>query len=172
MADNTHDLIHGPAFLLGDDVNTDLNCSGKYLPGKDEAFIALHAFDKVSPGFPARFQRGGIIVAGKHFGINSSREQAVAVMRIMGVAAIVAPSFGRQFFRNAINNGLPVLECDVSGIVEGDSLQLDLNAHRLTVAAKKIERTLPTMPRAIREILKEGGLIPFLRKYPDWELPA
>ncbi len=172
MSTNTHDHIHGPAFLLGDDVNTDLNCSGKYLPGKDEAFIAQHAFDKVSPGFPTRFRKGGIIVAGKHFGINSSREQAVAVMRIMGVAAIVAPSFGRQFFRNAINNGLPVLECDISGIAEGDELQLDLNMHRLTVASKKIERTLPTMPRAIREILKEGGLIPFLKKYPDWELPA
>jgi 3-isopropylmalate dehydratase small subunit len=166
-----HDHLTGPAFLLGDDVNTDLNCSGKYLPGKDEAFIAQHAFEAVSPGFPQRFQAGGVIVAGKHFGINSSREQAIAVMRILGVSAIVAPSFGRQFFRNAINNGLPVLECDIRDIAEGDVLALDLNAHTLTVVAKNIERPLPAMPRAIREILKEGGLIPFLRKYPDWELP-
>jgi 3-isopropylmalate dehydratase small subunit len=99
--------IQGRVYLLGDDVNTDLNCSGKYLPGKDEAFIATQAFEAVSPGFATRFVAGSVIVAGKHFGINSSREQAVHILRRMGVAAIVAPSFGRQFFRNAINNGLP-----------------------------------------------------------------
>jgi 3-isopropylmalate dehydratase small subunit len=172
MAEFTQNRIEGPAFLLGDDVNTDLNCSGKYLPGKDEAYIAQHAFESVAPGFAARFTPGGILVTGRHFGINSSREQAIAVLRILGVVAIVAPSFGRQFFRNAINNGLPVLECDVAGIAEGDPLTLDLNAHKLIVAGKPITRELPVMPRAIREILKVGGLIPFLQLYPDWELPA
>ena len=165
------DLIRGPAFVLGNDVNTDLNCSGKYLPGKDEAYIASQAFEAVSSGFSARFVSGGVIVAGKHFGINSSREQAVHILRRMGVAAIVAPSFGRQFFRNAINNGLPVLECDTSGIHAGDSVTLDLGGQMLT-AAGTIRRPLPAMPAAIRAILREGGLIPFLTKYPSWELPA
>lgn len=172
LQDSTSDLITGRAYVLGEDVNTDLNCSGKYLPGKDEAAIAAQAFEAVSPGFAARFVAGGIIVAGQHFGINSSREQAVHILRRMGVAAIVAPSFGRQFFRNAINNGLPVLECDSSGLQDGDALLLDLNAQRLSVAARQIERALPAMPAAIRAILREGGLIPFLRQHPNWELPT
>lgn len=166
------DIIQGQAYLLGDDVNTDLCCSGKYLPGKDENYIAAQAFEAVSPGFATRFATGGVIVAGKHFGINSSREQAVHILRRMGVAAIVAPSFGRQFFRNAINNGLPVLECDTSGIAAGDAVLLDLGGKALTVAGRAISRPLPAMPAAIRAILREGGLIPFLAKYPNWELPA
>lgn len=172
MADQRMDLIRGQVFVLGDDVNTDLNCSGKYLPGKDESYIAAHAFDALSPGFAARFVSGGIIVAGKHFGINSSREQAVHILRRIGVAAIVAPSFGRQFFRNAINNGLPVIECDSDGITEGDMLTLDLPGQSLKVDARNLQRPLKAVPPAIRAILHEGGLIPFLRKYPNWEIPA
>lgn len=171
MSDDANFLIRGKAHVLGNDVNTDLNCSGKYLPGKDEAFIASQAFEAVSPGFAGRFQAGGLIVAGTHFGINSSREQAVHILRRMGVCAIVAPSFGRQFFRNAINNGLPVLECDTDGIGEGQVVELDLSGQLLTVASA-IKRPLPAMPAAIRAILREGGLIPFLAKYPNWELPS
>ncbi len=166
------DRVQGRVYLLGDDVNTDLCCSGKYLPGKDEAFIASQAFEAIAPGFAARFAAGGVIVGGKHFGCNSSREQAVHILLRMGVAAIVAPSFGRQFFRNAINNGLLVVECDTSGIGEGDVITLDLNAPVLKVSERKMERALPAIPSAIRAILREGGLIPFLRKYPDWEVPA
>jgi len=168
----SQDLIQGCVYLLGHDVNTDLNCSGKYLPGKDEAFIAAQAFEAVSPGFASRFMAGGVIVAGKHFGINSSREQAVHILRRMGVSAIVAPSFGRQFFRNAINNGLPVLECDIAGLADGDEITIDLAEPVLQVQAKQIRRPLAAVPQAIRAILQEGGLIPFLKKYPDWEVPA
>lgn len=172
MTTNFSDQIHGAAFLLGDDVNTDLNCSSKYLPGKDEATIAAQAFEAVSPGFAKRFTEGGIIVAGKHFGINSSREQAISVLRRMGVSAIVAPSFGRQFFRNAINNGLPVLECDITGILEGDKVELNLLTHTLALPTRAITRPLRVMPAAIRAILREGGLLPFLEKHPTWEMPV
>jgi 3-isopropylmalate dehydratase small subunit len=167
MLDHT---LQGRVYRLGDDVNTDLNCSSKYLPGKDEAFIAAQAFDAVSPGFASRFVAGGVIVAGTHFGINSSREQAVHILRRMGVAAIVAPSFGRQFFRNAINNGLPVIECDVAGIEEGDTLNIDMAGQKLEVTNRNVVRTLGAMPEAILAILAEGGLIPFLKKYPDWKI--
>jgi 3-isopropylmalate dehydratase small subunit len=167
MLDHT---LQGRVYRLGDDVNTDLNCSGKYLPGKDEAFIAAQAFDAVSPGFASRFVAGGVIVAGTHFGINSSREQAVHILRRMGVAAIVAPSFGRQFFRNAINNGLPVIECDVAGIEEGDTLNIDMAGQKLEVSNRNVVRTLGAVPEAILAILDEGGLIPFLKKYPDWKI--
>ncbi len=169
MLDHT---LQGRVYRLGDDVNTDLNCSGKYLPGKDEAFIAAQAFEAVSPGFASRFVAGNLIVAGTHFGINSSREQAVHILRRMGVSAIVAPSFGRQFFRNAINNGLPVIECDVAGIEEGDTLRIDMAGQRLEVTNRHVVRPLSSVPEAILAILAEGGLIPFLKKYPDWKIKA
>src|SRR5579862_3395751 len=147
-------VLQGIAFVLGDNVNTDLNCSGKYLPGKDEAYVAAQAFEAVSPGFAARFKAGGVIVAGKHFGINSSREQAIHILRRMGVATVLAPSFGRQFFRNAINNGLPAVECDTAGIMSGDLLVLDSEAHALRVPSKDIVRPLHPLPAVIDAILK------------------
>jgi len=162
--------IRGRTHLLADDVSTDIHCSSKYLPGKDNVYIAQHAFEQVSPGFASRFRKGDVIVAGRNFGINSSREQAVHVMRMLGAAAIVAPSFGRQFFRNAINNGLPVVECDIFGIAEEDEIAIDLAAGRVTVPARAIMREVPRLPREIQAILAAGGLIAFLQKHPNWEL--
>ena len=163
-------LIQGSARVLGEEVSTDIHCSSKYLPGKDTAFIATVAFDNVAPGFAKAFVKGDVIVAGANFGINSSREQAVHIMHRMGVAAIVAPSFGRQFYRNAINNGMPVIECDVSGIAAGDAIEIDLVAGRIAVPAKNILRTVPPLPPAIGALLQAGVLIPFLQKHPDWNL--
>lgn len=163
-------IIKGSARIIGDEVSTDIHCSSKYLPGKDAAYIATVAFEQVAPGFAKSFNKGDVIVAGKNFGINSSREQAVHVMHRMGVAAIIAPSFGRQFYRNAINNGMPVIECDISGIVAGDALEVDLAGGRITVPGKNITRAVPPLPPAIGALLKAGGLIPFLQQHPDWNL--
>lgn len=163
-------IITGNARVLGDEINTDIHCSSKYLPGKDTAYIAQHAYEQLAPGFAQAFRKGDVIVAGKNFGINSSREQAVHVMRLMGVAAIVAPSFGRQFFRNAINNGLPLVECDTSGITSGDGIEIDLAAGRVAVAARNISRAVPPLPAAVQALLAAGGLIPFLQRHPDWNL--
>jgi len=163
-------IINGSARLLGADVNTDIHCSSKYLPGKDAAYIAKVAFDNVSPGFAKSFANGDVIVAGKNFGINSSREQAIHIMHLMGVAAIIAPSFGRQFYRNAINNGMPLIECDLSGVEEGDSVEIDAVAGRVTVARRQIVRSVPPLPAAIQALLGAGGLIPFLQQHPDWNL--
>ena len=162
--------IQGHARLLGAKINTDINCSGKYLPGKDEIYIAQHAFDKVAPGFAGRFKAGDVIVAGKNFGINSSREQAVHIMKLMGVSAIVAPAFGRQFFRNAINNGLVVVECDIAGIADGDAIAIDLARGSVDVAARNISRSVAVLPPAVQRILADGGLIAYLQKNPDWNL--
>ena len=162
--------IQGRARLLGAEINTDINCSSKYLPGKDNAYIAQHAYENIAPGFAARFETGDVIVAGRNFGINSSREQAVHIMRLMGVAAIVAPSFGRQFFRNAINNGLPVVECDISGIADGDAIAVDLATGAVDVGSRNIHRSVAALPPAMQRILAEGGLIAFLQKHPDWNL--
>lgn len=163
-------IIKGSARIIGDEISTDIHCSSKYLPGKDAAYIATVAFEQVAPGFAKAFNKGDVIVAGKNFGINSSREQAVHVMHRMGVAAIVAPGFGRQFYRNAINNGMPVIECDISGIAAGDALEVDLSGGRIAVPAKNIVRSVPPLPAAVRALLEAGGLIPFLQKHPDWKL--
>lgn len=160
----------GSARLLGDEISTDIHCSSKYLPGKDNAYIAQHAFEQVAPGFAQSFRKGDIIVAGKNFGINSSREQAVHVMHALGVAAIIAPSFGRQFFRNAINNGMPVIECDLAGVQPGDAVEIDAVAGRVTVVARHIAQAIPPLPAAVQALLAAGGLIPFLQQHPDWNL--
>jgi len=159
--------IRGRAHVLGDDINTDIHCSSKYFPGKDNAYVAQHAFEQISPGFPSRFTKGGVIVAGKNFGNNSSREQAVHVLRMLGVAGIVANSFGRQFFRNCINNGLAVVECDLP-VADGDEIEIDLALGRVAVPARDIVREVPALPPAVQAILAAGGLIPFLKAHPDW----
>lgn len=160
--------IKGDAHLLPEEVNTDLHCSAKYMPGKNTADIAQHAFEQIAPGFVSRFKPGDVIVAGRNFGINSSREQAVHVMRALGVGAVVSPAFGRQFFRNAINNGLPVVECDIANIAEGDALEIDLAAGVVMIAGG--ERSFAPLPAAIQSLLAAGGLIPFLQAHPDWKL--
>lgn len=161
--------IRGKAHLLGDEINTDLHCSSKYHPGRDNAYVAQHAFEQLAPGFAARFAKGGVIVAGKNFGNNSSREQAVHILRLMGVAGIVAKSFGRQFFRNCINNGMPAVECDLTGIADGDEVELDLGEGRVAVPARGIAREVPPLPPAMQAILASGGLIPFLKAHPGWD---
>jgi 3-isopropylmalate dehydratase small subunit len=162
--------IKGHARLLPAEINTDVHCSAKYMPGKDTAYIAQHAFEQLDPSFVGRFKPGDVIVAGKNFGINSSREQAVHVMRVLGVSAVVAPSFGRQFFRNAINNGLALVECDIADVAEGDEVQIDLTAGTLTIAERGRPRSFAPLPAEIQSLLEAGGLIPFLQAHPDWRI--
>ena len=113
-----------------------------------------------------------MIVAGKDFGINSSREQAVHVLRAMGVSAVIAQSFGRQFYRNAINNGLPIAECDVSAIHDGDLIEVDVAAGRIAVPASGFSASVPKLPPAVLALIAAGGLLPFLKQHPDWALPT
>ena len=162
--------IKGRARILPAEINTDVHCSAKYMPGKDAAYIAQHAFEQIAPDFVSRFRPGDIIVAGRNFGINSSREQALHVMKLLGVTAVVSPAFGRQFFRNAINNGLPVVECDIARIAEGDEIALDLSAGTMSVAARGLESRFAPLPAAMQSLLAAGGLIPFLQAHPDWKL--
>jgi 3-isopropylmalate dehydratase small subunit len=161
--------IRGRVHLLGDGINTDIHCSSKYHPGRDNAWVARHAFEQLSPGFASLFAKGGVIVAGKNFGNNSSREQAVHILRLMGVAGIVAASFGRQFFRNCINNGMPVVECDVATVADGDEIELDLAAGRIAVPARGLAREVPPLPAEVQAILAAGGLIPYLKAHPEWK---
>ena len=160
--------IRGAAHLLGDDINTDIHCSSKYFPGKDNAYVAQRVFEQLVPGFAARITPGDVIVAGKNFGMNSSREQAVHILKTVGIAAIVARSFGRSFFRNCINNGLAVIECDIAGIEQGDEVEIDLAGGRVGIAARGIVREVPPLPATMQALVAAGGLIPFLKAHPDW----
>jgi 3-isopropylmalate dehydratase small subunit len=163
-------LIKGRARLLGDDINTDLHCSSKYHPGRDNAYVAQHAFEQLVPGFASRFAKGDVIVAGRSFGNNSSREQAVHILHAMGVSGLVAVSFGRQFFRNCINNAMPAVECELPGVADGDEIELDLAQGRVMVPGRGLAREVPPLPPAARAIIAAGGLIPFLKAHPDWKV--
>ena len=164
--------IHARVHRLGDEINTDVHCSAKYNIGKPLAWLAEHAFEQLVPGFGKQVRPGDVIVAGKDFGINSSREEAVQVLRAMGVAAVVAQSFGRQFYRNAINNGLPIAECDVSLIETGDMIQIDVAAGQVSVPARAFNARVPKLPPAVLALISAGGLLPFLKQHPDWSLPT
>ena len=115
-------------------------------------------------------QPGSKIVGGNNFGLGSSREHAPLVIKMAGVSAILAKSVARIFFRNAINQGLPVLICDTDGIDEGDKLEVDLAAGTVNNITKAKQLTFGKLPEVMLKILDEGGLIPYIKKHGDFKL--
>ena len=151
--------------------NTDEIISGKYKYDElDMEKLAVHTFEAVCEGFyeAAKRCRNPILVAGRNFGCGSSREQAPAVLKACGIACIVAPSFARIFFRNAINIGLPLVEVAEESVVqrieEGDELIIDFNNAKIRNMTRGEEYPVREMPDFMLEILNEGGLVEFLRK--------
>lgn len=153
-------ILAGRAWVLGDNINTDVIIPGKYLAVTDAAELGRHALEGLEPGFAQKVSSGDILVAGRNFGCGSSREQAAVALKHAGIAAIVAPSFARIFFRNALNIGLPVLECDLAGLAqEGDPLRIDLDAGAVENLRTGEKRQGTPLPAFILEIIREGGLI-------------
>jgi 3-isopropylmalate/(R)-2-methylmalate dehydratase small subunit len=155
----------GKVWKYGDDVNTDVIFPGKYTyqPMTPEE-MAKHAMEDLDPSFAANVKPGDVIVAGKNFGCGSSREQAATCLKAAGVAAIVAPSFSRIFFRNAINEGLPVIELanGTEAIKMGDEISIDFEAG--TVGHAGATYRFPALPPEVLAILEDGGLIPHVKK--------
>ncbi len=152
-------------FKYGDDVNTDVIFPGKYTYTiSDPEEMAQHALEDLDPDFVKTVQPGDIIVAGKNFGCGSSREQAATCIKYSGVAAVIAKSFSRIFFRNCINSGLLAIECPdaVDRISEKSEVRIDQNGNRIQVDGTWID--FPPIPEAVRHIIDGGGLIPYLRK--------
>ncbi len=160
-------IIRGNAWVFGSDISTDVIVPSvyltQYLPPEKLREIAMEG---IHPGFHREFRPGDLLVAGGSFGCGSSREEAPMALKALGVAAVVADSFGRIFYRNSINVGLPVVECP--GISEsvspGDSLEVDIGSGMV-----KIERTGKTLqgerkPDFLLEILRKGGLLEHLRQ--------
>jgi len=156
--------ITGRVWKYGDDVNTDVIFPGKYTYSiSDPKEMARHALEDLDPSFAGQVQPGDIIVAGKNWGCGSSREQAVTCLKEAGVAAIVARSFARIYFRNCINQALPIVTCDaVDGVESGQEVTIDFAAGRVTTPGG--EYTFPPLAPEVIEILEAGGLIPYVRK--------
>lgn len=152
-------------WLFGDHIDTDQIVPGRYAPYMtSEADLAKYPFIEARPEFPKLVQPGDVIVAGVNFGCGSSREYAPRALKAAGIAAIIAPSFARIFYRNALNLGLPLFEADLTTQVEdGQAATLDLRAPALWVGQRAI--ALPTPPDFLRAIWDEGGVVPYVRKH-------
>ncbi|WP_281246285.1 3-isopropylmalate dehydratase small subunit [Methanolobus profundi] len=153
MLDN---MIKGKAWIFGSDIDTDVIIPGKYLRTKDMQVFADHAMEGIDPDFSKKVQKGDIIVADDNFGCGSSREQAALALKYAGVGCVVARSFGRIFFRNAINVGLPLMEADVD-CNEGDEVEIDLTQGIVTVNGKVFQGN--KLPDFLLEMLQAGGLV-------------
>jgi methanogen homoaconitase small subunit len=151
----------GSAVCLGNDIDTDLIIAGRYLRTKDRSVWAEHVFEDLDPTLAGRI-RGAVIVAGRNMGCGSSREQAVVALREAGVVGVVAPSFARIFFRNAVNVGLPVIEAAVS-CTDGARVAFDLDSGWVEVDGERYPAR-PLSPKMVA-ILRAGGLVPYWRSH-------
>lgn len=158
-------LIRGNAYKFGNNVDTDQIFPGRYLELTDPEKIKLHAMEGADPTFAHRFQPGGIIVGGSNFGCGSSREHAVIALKAIGVAAIVAESFARIFFRNGINLGLPMVICKgiQSAVDEGDLLEVNLEQGVISNLTKHQTYQAERLSEFVLEIIEAGGIKALVR---------
>lgn len=157
--------IAGKVWKYGDGVNTDVIFPGKYTYTlREPAEIAAHALEDLDPGFASQAQPGDIIVAGKNWGNGSSREQAVTCLKYLGIAAVIAKSFGRIHYRNGINQGLLMIACPaaVDAAEMGDVLTINLAESMITL--KGHQYPFPPISSTALGIIADGGLIPHVRK--------
>ncbi len=158
--------VKGKAIKFGNNIDTDVILPGKWLSLIDPKELAKHALEGLDAGFPEKAKKGVIVVGGKNFGCGSSREQAPLALKYAGVRCVLAESFARIFFRNSINIGLPVIECEgISAAVKnGDALMVELETGRVQDLTRKQSFQGTKLPPFIMEILSDGGLIENLRK--------
>ena len=154
----------GKIFCFGSDVDTDQIIASQYLLYPSVAEMAPHCFESLDENFATAVQAGDFVVARDNFGCGSSREQARAVLKALGVRAVFANSFARIFFRNAINIGLPVIVCEnlIERVKPGEELSLDLENGTVTVGGQNYRCT--KLPQKMQEILDRGGLIAALNR--------
>lgn len=164
-------MLRGKVIKLGDDVNTDLVIAGRYkFRSVSVDDMARHIFEDIDPSLASRIKPGDIVVAGKNFGCGSSREQAPRVLVAAGISAVVAKSFARIFFRNAINVGLPALAVDakfVDSTFEEDLLEIDIAKSTVRNVTRNLEVTFKPFPQQLLQILEAGGLVGYVKKKGD-----
>lgn len=155
--------LTGKVHRYGDDVNTDEIIPARYLNTTDEAELASHCMEDIDADFPKNVRAGDIIVAGKNFGCGSSREHAPIAIKAAKVSCVIAATYARIFYRNAINIGLPILECPAAAkaIKAGDTLTVDLSTGTIRSRATGKTYTAEPFPPFMQELIAAGGLIPY-----------
>ncbi len=168
-------VIRGRAIKLGDDINTDFIIPYQYKARtNDPRELAKHVFEGLDPELPKRIRPGDVVVAGRNFGYGSSREQAPLAIKAAGIQAIIAESFARIFYRNAINLGLVVVEAPrsfIDSVEDGDTITLDLTNGVVRDEDRGVEARIKPMPEFAKRIVEAGGLAAYLRKHGrfPWE---
>ena len=168
----TQDFIKkGKAFKFGDNISTDHIAPGRLFHLRNDLVeFSKHVLEDADETFASRVQKGDFVVAGNNFGLGSSREHAPQIIKIAGVGAVIAKSFARIFYRNAINIGLLAIECDTDNIDAGDSLELDIKNGILKDTTKNIELKITPLPDVMIKLLNDGGLVEHLNKNGDFKL--
>ncbi len=163
------EIKKGKAFKFGDGISTDHIAPGRlfHLRSNLEEF-SKHVLEDADPNFASTMKKGDFVVAGSNFGLGSSREHAPQIIKIAGVGAVIAKSFARIFYRNAINIGLLLIECDTDKIDAGDELELDVQKGVLKDVTKNIEIEIMPLPDVMIKLLNDGGLIEHIKKNGDF----
>ena len=159
--------MKGKVFRFGDNVSTDVHLSVKYRP-PDTTMEDLKrdAFKEIDPAFSSAVRPGDVVVAGENFGLVSSRADAAVVLRELGVSCVLAKSFGHMFYRNALNMGLPAIECDTGALSAGDEVEVDPGAGIVRAGDEEIR--FSPFPDSLMKMISAGGLIPFLQEEGDY----
>ena len=159
-------MLKGKVHKYGANVDTDVIIPARYLNISDPAELAKHCMEDIDPDFVNRVQPGDIIVATTNFGCGSSREHAPLAIKAAGISCVIAKSFARIFFRNAINTGLPLLECDeaVDNTGAGDLLEVDLSRGEIKNLTNGMEFTAKPYPDFMSELIAAGGLVEYTRQ--------
>lgn len=157
---------HGKAFVFGDDINTDVILPGKYLNVTDPQELASHCMESEDPDFVKKAHPGDIMVARKNFGCGSSREHAPLSIKYLGISCVIASTFARIFFRNALNIGLPILECDEAArnIRPGDEVRVDFDSGVITDVTTGQTFQADPLPPFMQNLIASGGLVSYARK--------
>ncbi len=157
--------INGKVWTFAKDIDTDLIIAARYLNTSDAEELAKHVMEDANPEFVSKMSAGDIIVAGENFGCGSSREHAPIALKAAGVAAVIAPTFARIFYRNAFNMGLPIFELQESSeINEGDEVTINMNAGTVTNNTTNRSYNFTPIPLFMQELIDAGGLMNFARK--------
>jgi 3-isopropylmalate dehydratase small subunit len=163
-------MLIGKSHAYGDNVDTDRIIPGKYTKTLNISELAAHVMEDIDPDFRTRMQVGDFIVGGNNFGCGSSREQAPIAIKAAGISVVIARFFARIFYRNAINIGLPLLEIPDHNIQTGNELEIDLASGIVLNKATGQSYESAKMPQVMIDILNEGGLVNYLKKYGDYKL--
>jgi 3-isopropylmalate dehydratase small subunit len=167
MTERTKNKIAGQAWVYGDNVDTDVIIPARYLSTSEPSELAPHCMEDIDSSFAASVKPGDVIVAGANFGCGSSREHAPIAIKAAGVSCVIAVSYARIFYRNAINIGLPILECPEAAapgaVKTGDALEIDLASGRIEDKTSGKTFNAAPAPEFLRDLFAAGGLVPYVK---------